>query len=683
MSLQTNLHGRLRNTCLPRSLSLMPLFDAVVNSIHAIEEANASTEHGKIDVEIIRSPQTELDLVHGEKAQSASTSDDIIGFKVTDNGIGFNDVNMRSFETLDSEHKADKGGRGVGRLLWLKAFNIVKIDSVYLDDKRNTKRRRFSFNMANSISDQINEDVNASLSRKTTVHLDGFVKKYQTASLKRVGAIANGLFEHCLWYFVRKGGAPQIAIRDKDESVDLDRIFEEHMHSSSVSETITIKGVKFELTHVKLRSSSSQSHAISLCAGNRLVKQESIAGKIPGLFGQIHDADGSFVYECYVCSQFLDANVRPERTDFDISDEVDGLFAETEISLKDIETPVIEKAKQHLSQYLEENKLKGKERVEKFVSHTKPRYRPIIAHLSEDSLSIDPSISDKELDLLLHKHLSDIEEELISEGHDLMKPMENEGLSDYEKRLQSYLLTAADIKKSDLANYVSHRKVIIDLLSEAIIRNSDGKYSREDLIHQLIMPMRKESNEILSDSCNLWLVDERLAFHDYLASDKTLQSMPITGSTETKEPDIVALKVFDIPILVSEGEKLPLASIEVIEIKRPMRDDAKEGEEKDPIEQALGYLDRIRNGSVQTSSGRQIPESKNIPGYCYILCDVTPTIKQRAKIHQLNITSDGLGYFGYNPHFNAYVEVISFDRLVNAAKERNRAFFDKLGLPAN
>ena len=30
----------------------------------------------------------------------------------------------------------------------------------------------------------------------------------------------------------------------------------------------------------------------------------------------------------------------------------------------------------------------------------------------------------------------------------------------------------------------------------------------------------------------------------------------------------------------------------------------------------------------------------------------------------------------------AYVEVISFDKLVVAAKERNRAFFDRLGLPA-
>jgi hypothetical protein len=41
-----------------------------------------------------------------------------------------------------------------------------------------------------------------------------------------------------------------------------------------------------------------------------------------------------------------------------------------------------------------------------------------------------------------------------------------------------------------------------------------------------------------------------------------------------------------------------------------------------------------------------------------------------------------MGYFGYKKNMKAFV-VISFDRLVNAAKERNAAFFDKLGLPAN
>jgi hypothetical protein len=113
-----------------------------------------------------------------------------------------------------------------------------------------------------------------------------------------------------------------------------------------------------------------------------------------------------------------------------------------------------------------------------------------------------------------------------------------------------------------------------------------------------------------------------------------------------------------------------------------MRNDAKEGEEKDPIEQALGYLERIREGKTRTHSGRPIPGSESLPGYCYILCDITPSIQKRCKMHDAILTSDGMGYFYYNKNYKAYVEVMSFDRLVNSATERNRAFFDKLGLPS-
>lgn len=50
-------------------------------------------------------------------------------------------------------------------------------------------------------------------------------------------------------------------------------------------------------------------------------------------------------------------------------------------------------------------------------------------------------------------------------------------------------------------------------------------------------------------------------------------------------------------------------------------------------------------------------------------------------MHDAILTSDGLDYFFYHKQYRAYVEVISFDQLVNSARERNRAFFDKLGLP--
>lgn len=677
-NLETNLHGRLRNTSLPYNSGLMPLFEAVANSIHSIEEAGISPDEGKISIEILRDPQSQLELE--TKKPGREPNSDITGFKVVDNGIGFNDINMKSFRTLDSEHKADKGGRGVGRLLWLKAFKNVKTESYYEGDDGILKRRTFTFDGYSGVGNETNENAPTDAIRITCVHLEGFADRYREASYKTAKPIANSLLEHCLWYFVRQGGAPTIIIRDNDDVINLDEAYSEYMISSTV-DSILIKDQNFDLTHIKLRTNTSRSHSISFCAASRLVKEESLKAKIPGLYGNLHDESGDFIYSCYVSSQYLNENVRSERTGFDIDEEAAELFSKTEISLSDIREGVIAKVAEHLSAYLEENKSKGKERVENFVAQKAPRYRPILSHIPDDKLHLDPDMSDKELELALHKHLAEIESQLLADGHDVMNPKANEDYQDYNKRLQAYLKTAEDIKKSDLANYVSHRKVILDLLEKAIQKGDDGKYAREDLIHNLIMPMGNDSNNLMPHACNLWLLDERLAFHDYLASDKTLSSMPITGCDETKEPDICALNVYDNPLLVAEGNSLPLASIVVIEIKRPMRNDATEGEEKDPIEQALGYLDRIRQGKVKTSSGRLIPGSENIPGFCYVIADITSSIVSRCKMHDAIKTSDGLGYFYYHSQFKAYVEVVSFDRLVNAAKERNRAFFDSLGLP--
>lgn len=673
MTIQTNLHGRLRNTPLARNHGLLPLFEAVVNSIHSIEDLYANLSEGKITVEIVRDTQSSLDIENDK-----DNKEKIIGFRVSDNGVGFNDENMGSFETLDSELKANKGCRGVGRLLWLKAFSRVEVNSVF-NEGEGFRSRSFRFDASNGVSAPEDQDVKNEM-LKTIVHLDGFKKDYQEATSKTLNSISRSLLEHCLWYFVRDTSSPQIILQDDGDAVNLDDLYEEYMHSSASSETVIIKENKFEITHIKFRS-TSKNHSVSFCAANRLVKEDNITGRIPGLIGRIRDDKGDFVYSCYISSPYLDEKVRSERTGFDIEERVDGLFSKTEISIKDIYDSILPRIGENLKDHLLANIEAGKKRVEDFVSKKAPRYRPVLSRMSKESLVVDPSISDKDLDIVLHKQLSKIERKLLADGHSVMSPKENENVEDYQARLKEYLEAASDIKKSDLANYVSHRRVILDLLDTAIQRGDDGKYAREDIIHELIMPMRQDSNGVALEDCNLWLLDERLAFHDYLASDKTLSSMPITGSNETKEPDLCALNVCDNPILFSEGQKLPLASIVVVEIKRPMRNDARPGEEKDPIEQALGYLNRVRNGKVNTAAGRPVPNSNDIPGYCYIICDLTESVVNRCEFLDLTVTSDHMGYFGFHKQFKAYIEVVSFDRLVNSAKERNRAFFDRLGLP--
>ncbi len=680
-----NLAGRLRNTPLPLTSGLLPLFEAVVNSIHAIEEAGVSTVDGRISITILRkAKQGSLALIDSKK-KGPDALEDIIGFQIEDNGIGFTDENLASFRTLDSEHKVQKGCRGIGRLLWLKAFKQVRIESVYRAGVV-LRCRTFIFSARGGVSNEKDVVAPDGATVNTCIYLDDFNSRYRDYARKTPKAIADSIFEHCLWYFIREGGAPLIQLCDDGEVISLNDVYDSHMHSSAVSETIMIKGQSFDLIHVRLRSNSSSGHTISFCADNRLVTEEKLSGKLPGLHGKLTDAAGEFVYSCYVSSAFLNECARPERTGFEIVDNVEGLIADTEIGLDDIREAVVERAKSQLAEHLEGNLKRSKEKVTKFVATKAPRYRPILSRIPESELNVDPDISDKDLELALHKQFASLERELISEGHDILSQTQSPPNDQYRGKLDSYLAKAEDIKKSDLASYVSHRRVIIDLFEKAIEKDAQGHYVREDLIHSLIIQMRKDSSELPLESCNLWLIDERLAFHDYLASDKPLKSIPITASGDGKEPDICVLNVFDQPILVSEGTRLPPASIEIVEIKRPMRNDAKAGEDHDPIEQAIDYLERIRQGGVRTSTGRPIPSLTNesVPGFCYVLADLTPTFEKRCRIHHnLKRTSDGQGYFGYKDNVNAYVEVISFDRLVNLAKERNRAFFDKLGLPAN
>ncbi|NUM33390.1 MAG: ATP-binding protein [Candidatus Brocadiae bacterium] len=681
MNIITNLSGRLRNTPLPVNDGLFPVFEAVINSIHSIEEIDMPITDGNICVEIIRDKQQEFSFE--EKKRGPVPCREIIGFKISDNGIGFNEDNMNSFLTLDSDYKSYKGCRGIGRLLWLKAFDMAIISSLYKDKNNLLKLKSFKFTAKDGISEEKIQDSEKG-TIETNIHLSGFSKKYRNCSRKTTKAIAYSLFEHCLWYFIRKEGVPKIFVKDDDEKILLNDMYSEFIVSAKESELLKIKNETFELIHIKTRTNISGSHAIAFCAANRLVKEENISNAIPGLYNRLHDDSGEFTYKCYVISDFLTDSVRADRTGFDISEsESEDMFSGTEISLKEIRNALIKQISIYLSKYIKENKEKSENRIQNFVSQKAPRYRPILSRIPEEKLCIDPNISDKDLEVVLHKHLAEIEENFIIDGHNIMEiEIGKDGLEDYQKRIKKYLSTLEDIKKSDLANYVSHRKVILDIFEKAIKLGKNGKYQREEVIHNLIFPMGHDSNELTFDEFNLWIIDERLAFHNYLASDKAIKAMPISDSKDIKRPDILALNIFDNPILVAEGEKIPMASIVIVEIKRPMRDDASYGEEQDPIKQTMGYLKKIRSGTVLTSSGRPILGTEQIPGFCYIICDITQSIKDLCADYDAIKTSDGMGYFFFHKSYSVYVEVISFDRLLNAAKERNRAFFDKLGLPS-
>jgi hypothetical protein len=82
--------------------------------------------------------------------------------------------------------------------------------------------------------------------------------------------------------------------------------------------------------------------------------------------------------------------------------------------------------------------------------------------------------------------------------------------------------------------------------------------------------MRSTSNDLLYSQQNLWLIDERLTYHSFIASDKRLDALPDEiQSDSAKRADLL---IFDRKIVFADGEQ-PINSIVTVEFKRPQRDD--------------------------------------------------------------------------------------------------------------
>ena len=84
---------------------------------------------------------------------------------------------------------------------------------------------------------------------------------------------------------------------------------------------------------------------------------------------------------------------------------------------------------------------------------------------------------------------------------------------------------------------------------------------------------------------------------------------------------------------------------------------------------------------IKKKNGRSFGDMSRVAFYCYVIADLTPSICESAEFASLIRTQDGQGYFGYNQPVGAYIEVISYDKLLKDSKQRNQVLFDKLFSP--
>jgi hypothetical protein len=664
--MKINLLGRLRNTFLPQSKPLLPLLEAVVNSIHACEEANLETAH--IWVTILRD-ESQAGIF------SARYEDwPIVGFRVEDDGIGFNTQNFESFQTADTTLKISKGSRGIGRLLWLIAFEKVRIESTFREENK-LYRRSFDFvESEEGVENSHLEEIEASNPR-TSVSLLNYKAKYRPHLPKRTSVIAKRIIEHCLAYFLSPK-MPVILLADSEETLVLNTIFDETIKTHSNNKHFNVKEQVFSLANLRLYGADENvTHTVHFCANNREVTSESLVKYIPDVTKRIRDEDGKpFVYMAYVSGRLLDERVTPERTRFNLIDEME-LDVSSEVTFEDLKKAIAAETKSDLYPFLIQVREDKRKAIVDYVQNKAPQYRSLIFHRPDELNNIPGGLSEDKLELELYKLQHRYGIELKESANEILSSSRDITDEEYFAGYKRFIEQLTDFSKSNLAQYIIHRKMILELFARNLQRDDDGRYRYERDIHEIIFPMRTTSDDATIERQNLWIINETLAFHRYLASDIPLKDLQAVRSGSSDRPDLI---IFSRPIVFTEGSA-PYNSIVIIEFKRPMREGYNEGE--NPINQVTGYIRKIKESRILDERGRPVPVTENMPFFVYIICDMTQKIMEFSEDAAFRKTADGLGYFGYNPNLNSYFEVISFDKLVNDAKKRNAALFEKLQLP--
>jgi hypothetical protein len=186
MSIKVNIENQVRQTTVLAWRPLVPLFEAVMNSFQAIKEANLPPNiPGRIGIEVVR----RADLLNDDDPP-------ISGFEITDNGIGLDDENWDSFNTAFSPHKLSRGGKGLGRFTWLKAFDHTKVQSTFKDEQ-GFHTRSFTFDVDYDSDDKRGLPKAASqMHTSTTIELVDLKPHYIDQCPRQTDHLIQKLIEH-------------------------------------------------------------------------------------------------------------------------------------------------------------------------------------------------------------------------------------------------------------------------------------------------------------------------------------------------------------------------------------------------------------------------------------------------------------------------------------------------------
>lgn len=419
--------------------------------------------------------------------------------EIEDDGCGFTNKNFDKFSSLLK--KSDNSHKGLGRLIYLKYFKEVFIESVY----DNKKKRTFTFNESFDGTKFTNEELDEEKNNYTKLIFKKFSnQKLNTYSNVRASSIKKYLLKQFLPRLLfMKETSIDFSIQIETDVVEGNS--DNQFYSDSVSitekdlpemEEIIIKTEGLDLFKDELKmlytidEKYNGSVSTAICVDERaieiqILKNEKLPEKINGIF--------------LLQSDFFNSKIDDSRQELLLNDYEKKL----------VEKIYLEKISEVLNNKFPEIAEKNKETSKKLNTC----YPHLEGYFSNKSICLIDE----------NKTLEEAQSKFFKEQKEVLGAKK---LTD--KQYEMSLNHATRI----LTEYILYRNIIIEKL-----RNITGD-EKEAKIHNLIVPMQQtfSSNSFINDlySNNAWLLDDKYMAYRTILSDENMSHL-ISRISDEKE----------------------------------------------------------------------------------------------------------------------------------------------------
>lgn len=429
---------------------------------------------------------------------------------IQDNGEGFIDDNIKSFQNYRSQKKIDLGCKGIGRFLYLKIFEKVSIESL---DKK--------------IDFVVDKDIQVSSLDLTTLMTKVFFNKPKKQFTVNYDKLEQDLKDHFIAYFKLITGTKEVIINIFENS-----ILQKTIKSTQIPkfETLPFKIHTHEFTLDYVFNDKSIKHYDGFyCAGGRAVIRNSYL-EAKKKFNSFKNIKILFL----LSSPYFDNNVNETRDDLSIMPvrTNEGLFHD--LSWKDIHFELANQIKE----IAKKHEIDIDEEAKKSLAVAR-KEAPFLAYYLKDNEN------GLEADDLLRKAKKQFEDD-----KEALRSDDKKAIEDFDKML-------GIVNQAELAEYIFDRQKKIEQLKKL---TTDETLEKE--IHNLFMKRYTKDEQQNYKSNNLWLFDDRFMTYDKVFSESQLKKIFPELINNIDRPDILS-------IVSNTFEEDKITDIVLIELKRP------------------------------------------------------------------------------------------------------------------